>query len=531
MATTKVKNKRTGEIVEVNHPEGAGMEEIVSFANKQPAADEFADYDVTQDMSGADLFLAGIGKGMTDVVRGVGQATGLVSDDEVAEARARDEDLMGTGAGLGGNVVGGIAATLPAALIPGANTVAGAGLIGAGLGAVQPVVGDESRGQNALIGGGVGAAAVPLVGAISGVLAPQAKNVLSKVGLLNKEGVDTTVGQTLGGAAKTVEDKLTSVPVLGDMITKRRAEGYAQFNEAAINRALDPVGETLPKGLDPHQAVAHARKTLGGKYDALLGKMKGAVDPDFQAEVGELFQMVDTLPPEMQRYFKKIVEREVNRRITPAGTFSGQSLKDIESALGTEATSFANASGFESKLGDAVGALQESFRSMVARQNPDYARSLKNINKGYANFKIVQNAAGKVGADEGQFTPAQLQNAVRWADKSKDKRAFAEGDARMQDLSGAGKAILPSKIPDSGTAGRMFAGNPLLGVPGTLLGGIASPLYSKGAQGVGNAFTKGLLGYRPESLRAFGEGIGNVRQYATPFAVPAALGLMDEEIP
>jgi hypothetical protein len=66
----------------------------------------------------------------------------------------------------------------------------------------------------------------------------------------------------------------------------------------------------------------------------------------------------------------------------------------------------------------------------------------------------VQAAAGRVGAEDGSFTPAQFQSAVRALDKSKDKGAFARGSALGQDLGDAGKSILGGKVPNSGTADR-----------------------------------------------------------------------------
>ena len=83
-------------------PEFNAVAEAYQEAKAIPVVDEWADYDVTQDMSGVDKFLSGAGKGMTDVARGVGQLTGLVSDEEIAESRARDKNLMDTGAGVAG---------------------------------------------------------------------------------------------------------------------------------------------------------------------------------------------------------------------------------------------------------------------------------------------------------------------------------------------------------------------------------------------------------------------------------------------
>lgn len=104
-------------------------------------------------------FLAGAGKGMTDLARGAGQWLGLESRDDVAESRKLDAPLMETKAGKAGDVVG-VAAPLAAAtrFIPGANTLAGSAAIGAGSGLLMP---STSTGETAL-NAGVGAASGPL---------------------------------------------------------------------------------------------------------------------------------------------------------------------------------------------------------------------------------------------------------------------------------------------------------------------------------------------------------------------------------
>jgi hypothetical protein len=88
---------------------------------------------------------------------------------------------------------------------------------------------------------------------------------------------------------------------------------------------------------------------------------------------------------------------------------------------------------------------------MVARKNPDLQERLQKINEGWANYKRVERAAASTGAEDGNFTAAQLQAAVKAMDRSKDKGSFARGDALMQDLSEAAKSVQASKVPDSGT--------------------------------------------------------------------------------
>lgn len=104
-------------------------------------------------------------------------------------------------------------------------------------------------------------------------------------------------------------------------------------------------------------------------------------------------------------------------------------------------------------------------------------------------------------------------------DRSKDKRAFSEGDALMQDLTAAGKAVLPSKVPDSGTAGRLMSniGSPtgaLSTLAGVLMGLPAAAAYSRAGSRAINATTGAamrsrnalydLLASNPDLLRIVG---------------------------
>lgn len=88
---------------------------------------------------GVSNIVAGVGKGMTDLVQGVGQHLGLVDQADVKLKQQNDAELMNTTGGKVGNVAGNVALALPTAFIPGANTYTGAALTGAALGAMQPV--------------------------------------------------------------------------------------------------------------------------------------------------------------------------------------------------------------------------------------------------------------------------------------------------------------------------------------------------------------------------------------------------------
>lgn len=167
MATFEITSP-DGRTFQVTAPEGTSQAEVMSYAQRNfkmlPKADPLT-ADPTDGMSGFDKFAAGAGKAITDLGRGAGQYLGLVDRADVAESRRLDAPLMKTGAGLAGNITGNVAALLPTALVPGANTYAGAATIGALSGALQP---STSTGET-LANIGIGGVAAPAtLGAVRG---------------------------------------------------------------------------------------------------------------------------------------------------------------------------------------------------------------------------------------------------------------------------------------------------------------------------------------------------------------------------
>lgn len=102
--------------------------------------------------------LAGAGKSMTDLARGVGQKFGAYSFKDAADQKRLDAPLMETTAGKVGNIGGSVATMLPAAFIPGVNGLAGASAIGALTGFAQPATGFGDMAMNTGIGGAAGVA-------------------------------------------------------------------------------------------------------------------------------------------------------------------------------------------------------------------------------------------------------------------------------------------------------------------------------------------------------------------------------------
>ena len=433
---------------------------------------------------------------------------------------------------LGGNVVSpanlAVAAKVPQGVTLGQRILSGVG-VGGALGALSPVEQGkfpEEKAKQMAWGAGLGGLIPAVTSGISRVVNPKAASNES-LKLLKDAGINPTIGQTLGGRANAIEEKLRSVPIMGDMITSARNKANNQFEAAAYNRVLNPIGEKLPKGLSGREALVHTENTLKNTYDDVLNRI-GAITPDeqFSAKVANLESMVNKqIMPRAEKAKFAAALNDVRQSIDENGVITSDAYKALESSLGSDARKLAVSTNiYEGKISPAIKQLQAELRDMLGRQAGDKSKELKAVNAAWANFKRVQNAASKLGADDGAFSPSQLQNAVRAMDKSKDKASFARGGALMQDLGDAGKTVLGNKVPDSGTAGRLLLGGGALGsylinpiIPAALVGGAG--LYTSPAQ----KFLNAAITNRPESAKA----VASVIKQSSPYLTPALLGLLN----
>lgn len=425
---------------------------------------------------------------------------------------------------LGGQVVNplnlGIAAITklpPGATLP--TRIASGALSGGTMSGVAPVYGDATRAGQTGLGMAGGALAAPLTGGAARVVKPK---VDTNLALLRKEGITPTIGQSMGGMWKAIEDKAMSLPLVGDAITAARRQGLNQFQTAGYNRALSPIGAKA-SGKVGFEGMQEVHKALSSAYDDILPKMNFKPDQVFIQQTQQLRGIV---PNTERKLYDSIVNRVMNRA-TPQGNMSGETFKNVESSLGEEISKLARDPSYEKQLvADALKQYRESLREGLSRSNPMFAKRLKDINEGWANYAILRQGASGASAakNEGMFTPAQLAQGVQSSAKRQGQAVgrgkLSEGKALMQDLTNAGQQVLPSQYPDSGTAGRIAQGVVLGGAaaggaPFTLgtaagLAGASLP-YLPGAR-------KGmdlLLNARPQGAESFAELI---RRYPGLFA-------------
>lgn len=374
------------------------------------------------------------------------------------------------------------------------------------------------------VAGKLGDAAMRGVG---GLIGPKLDDAVK---FLAKEGVPMTPGQLAGGALKSVEDAMTGTPLLGDMIKGGQRRSVEGLNRAAVERSLRPLGLKLPKEIPTgHDAVAFAQDALSDAFTDVLPKLTLRTDKQFADALKTID--VSTLSAPAKARLKNILKVQVADRLGKGVT--GEQFKAAESQLRTISSNFAKSGNYDDQTTGAIlkDVLSE-IREMAARQNPKDAATLRAINEGYANLVRVEKAAAS--ANEGIFSVPQLRTAAR---QGGSRKGNARGTSLLQDLAEAGQKVLPSKVPDSGTASRLMVNtllgggglaaagaapfiNPLMAGPAVLGGLLAAP-YTKTGQRV----IQGLLtASRPKIVQQAGRLAVNSGRAV---GVGAAIGVTD----
>lgn len=395
----------------------------------------------------------------------------------------------------------------PVNLVPalrGATTIPRMAAQGAVAGALGPSAAEGEdfwgdKGMQAGVGAAGGAAIGGLFRGASRVMSPNASRVNNPHGrdiaMLRREGVQPTVGQTLGGNWSRTEQKLTSLPFVGDGIAGARARALDQFDIASINRATRNIGVNID---EPGQAgVRRARQAVTHAYDD-AGNQMGAFRLDRRAiqELRNVRNMAQRLTPDNARAFDD-AWTDMASQMGPRGQMLPDNFKRVDSELGRLGAEFSgSSSAHEKQLGRALREAQRVLRDSGHRQNPNAAAAYRRADRAHSNLVRVEGASNKAGLTE-RWTPGQLLGSIKQQDKSARKGVNARGEALMQDLGNAGQRVLGNTVPDSGTAGRaaLIAGGGLAG--GTGLGLIEPTTAIVSAVGMG----LGRLAYTPAGQR------------------------------
>lgn len=458
--------------------------------------------------------------------------TGSISSQEYQQLR---DQLRGQqaqfrqdmpGAATAAEVTGGLA--IPAGLVARPVT-RGAGIVGetalggamgglSGVGAAQTPEEMAAQGiTGTLLGGGVTAG-------LSGAGRLLAPAVRPEAAALREQGIPLTPGSAFGGRIQQVEQAAESLPIVGGIVSGARQKQFEKFNVAAYNKVLSNIDPKLkvPQGLTGRDAYMFVEKAVSDQYDKAVPNLRIQFTPRVESGFDAIKKRYagTKLPPDLRQEFSQYVDG-LKSDFRANQVISGRQAQAIKQDLAKLSNAYSMETGSKALLADAYKDLQGLYMNTMKNQNPAFAADLKKADRAFVDFVRVQTAMAKTRGDEGIFTPAQLESAVRQSDRSARKGAFARGAAPMQELSGTGTSVLGQKVPDSGTAARGMTGALLTGgvgyvdpLAGSLTALMTAPYYRLGEAAM---FTP-----RPQT---FTEAVQRGRA-AAPFAVPGLLDLM-----
>jgi len=412
-----------GRKFEVTAPDGTSQSDVMAYFQKNlasPSQSKLAparpsiqmENDPTEGMSTAEKVLAGVGKGMADIGRGVGTVVtdiapsaakyGFATRADVDEAKRLDAPLMDTGAGATGNVIGNIAAMVPAMMVPGANTIAGGAAIGGLAGALQPVGEADSRALNTGIGTLAGGA-VPLAVRTGQV----AKAAL--IDPFTNAGQDRIVGRALNSAAgNSADDAMRNMqqaaqpfvgPSMGPMrqimgeivpgslptaaqvadnagiaalqrtasqtnptVMNQFADRFTQQNAARVNALENIAGDDGMRAFYAADRDAVANQLYGDAF----ANASGTLSPYMKGQITQLLKRPSIT--EARKVAQKLA-MERGEKPDPAGSL--RALHDVKTALDDQIAKAVqeNARGQVS----ALMATKEKLIDTMERMSPGYA--------------------------------------------------------------------------------------------------------------------------------------------------------------
>lgn len=333
----------------------------------------------------------------------------------------------------------------------------------------------------AVLGSAAGTGAAGLFG--KGIKQPSVK-------ALQDQGVPLTIGQQVGQsgipgrAVKGIEDRVAGLPVVGDIVNARRTEGLEQFNSSAFDLALKPIGETV-KGKVGEEAMQIADDAVSAAYQkALAGKAANA-DPQFSADFSTAVRKAMALPRVGDEVAAEI--QDIVRPYMTGTTLSGDAMQQISRDLRAYRSKWSNDTSAR-RVGNAIDEVEDSIFGVFRRQAPDVVPEYEKARLSAQRLYTLERAVLAGDKHGGVFTPAQLSTADKQATIAYGgRRKAATGGGEFRDLAKDGQAVLPNKVPDSGTAGRII-------IPAAVLGaGGAADQYG-GTGGAGLTFAAVLSG-------------------------------------
>lgn len=409
-----------------------------------------------------------------------------------------------------------------------ARQIAQDAVYGAGYG--QNVNGDPLGGA---VVGGLGSGAGQLGGkALGGFIGGVKQSPI--VQRLADAGIFQTTGQRLGGFAKTLEDAATSIPIAGDMIARRRIGSFGDYNRAEFRDVGDMLGASINNtGRDGLSELGQAKNAM---YSRTLDPVTiDVTDPKFIQDVADA-QLAASRIPDVQptlpaSYARQSLDNRLAGPVGPNGMLGGRDFQESYRGLARDARSRVN-SDYGHEIGQTARMGQTALADVLERQNPGAFAGFQTANTANRRISVLADAVKRArsGSRSGEvdtFTPSQMLDAA-----AKNESKFPGG--LNMSLARDAQQVLPSKLPDSGTARRLAlqfgslgalggGGYAVDGQEGAAKGLALAALLAGGGTKVGQTGINGFLFSRPATAKTIGGAISKQKGLLGSALIPLLL--------
>lgn len=426
---------------------------------------------------------------------------------DIDEAKRLDAPLMSTGAGVTGNVLGNLATlALPVGELGVATR--GLGLLGrsaasvptgAAIGAAQPVASDESRLQNAVIGGALGPVG-EVAGAAVGALGRRAA---ASVDPIRQRAIEFAREQNIPLHLSQVSESLPAKAMasVAQYLPFSGAGKAANQQQSAFNRA---VARTFGADADQlsDEVMRQSRRGLSQRFEDIYNRND---IPLGQQEIAALAAINNSVGRRITQEEAAVVANQFDDiigELNQAGVLTGQKYQALRSQI-------MKAEGPD-KVGQAVASLRKELDNIAASAvGPDDSAALKQLRSQWANLRTTEAVLKQIPGAGGDVKPAALWPAIRGGSTQE-----------MRNLARLGQTVMKNPVPDSGTPARLVAQN-LLGLGTATAGGLPAlaGLIAGGAT-VGRALNSNALA-RLATATPAGAGLNLLARLLPPAAVTA----------
>lgn len=410
------------------------------------------------------------------------QASARSTQAEVDESARTDAPLNATWGGMIGQGIGQTAAIAPALAAGAAAGIPAAGAMLAptgyasaiGTGALQGALQPTPTGGNSVVGntvlGGVGGAAGQFLGNTIGRLGQPVQDAIGAayqkaVSVLDQAGVPLDAAQRSGSAFL---NRLRSSFFDNPFTVGAQQELTGQQKQAFTRAALNTIGEDATAATQ--DVMGGAQQRINGVFRNVLNRNSVNISDDTLGRIGAIqAQALDEDKPAIARVAQRVVDS-----VRDDGTVAGQSAyaikKDLDRlASSNDSTLAYHARQLRSTVMDAIN------DSLAPQDQAAFAQARGQ----FANMKKLEGVIG----EDGQISPSKLANVFNQR-ANRSTSVYGQGPQELYDLASAGKMLLPDKLPNSGTTARLAMQ-------------VGVPLIAGGGAGVYEGTHNGEVGFDP----------------------------------